>query len=165
VVVNSSAYSEDMGIAVRIFFDDLLFSVSTDPGEEKQTLAPNLSRFLDLLRDLGRGPASTGFWLRRHSGFAGDPVGLFEPKEPLAKLYDPLHYDEVIEQVRAIRDTVRAAFRPADFERILRELGAEVEPLVKDRFFAQLGDPWGKGGAKILKQLERRVSSVLKKRG
>lgn len=164
LVVNSATYSEEMNLAVRVFFYDFEIKIETEQEYMAKALQ-NLDRFLLLLREIGTCPAIGGCWFRRHSAFAGDPAYLYEPKFPFAKLYDPLRYDEVTNEARAIRESVRAILTREDFKQILGELGADNEEIPGGRWFVRLGDPKGKGGQTVLKKLEERIGSLLKRRG
>jgi hypothetical protein len=164
LVVNSATYSEEINLAVRVFFYNFEIKIETEQEYMAKALQ-NLDRFLQLLREIGTRPAIGGCWLRRHSAFSGDAAYLYEPKVPFAKLYDPLRYDEVTNEARAIRESVHAMVSPKDFERILGELGAETKPLPGGRLFVRLGDPEGRGGAKVLKELEKRMNLLLKRSG
>lgn len=162
LVVNSSAYSKEMELAVRVFFYDFKISIETEPEYEERALTQNLDQFLLLLRDIGTCPAIGGCWFRRHSAFAGDPAYLYEPKKPFAKLYDPLRYDEVIDEVRLVRESVRTILSPTDIEHILCDMGVQVEFVSEERLLAILGNPNGKGGGATIKKLERKINSLLR---
>jgi hypothetical protein len=164
LVVNSATYSEEMNLAVRVFFYDFEMKIETEQEYLGQALQ-NLDRFHLLLREIGTCPAIGACWFRRHSAFAGDSAYLYEPKIPFGKLYDPLRYDEVTSEARAIRESLHAVVGHKDFERILGELGAETKPIPGGRLFARLGDPKGKGGGTLLKKLEKRIDPLLKRSG
>ena len=162
LVVNSSAYSEEMELSVRVFFCDFEITIQTEPEYEERALTQNSDHFLLLLREIGACPAIGGCWFRRHSAFAGDPAYLYEPKKPFAKLYDPLRYDEVIDEVRSVRESVRTILSPADIEHLLCDMDVQVEFISEERLLVILGNPKGKGGGAIIKKLERKINSLLK---
>lgn len=162
--VESSTYSDVLNLAIRVYFDDFQMSIDVEPDCEKNALKDNLDKFLMLLRELGTCNTIGGWWLRNKSAFTGDPALLYEPKIPFAKFYDPLRYDEVIDQVRELRESVRAVVSPAEFMRILQELGLEVDALPGGRVFVRLGDPLDKNGIEMMKKIEQKISPLLKKK-
>jgi hypothetical protein len=139
-------------------------TIETESESTKIAFTKLLDRFLDLLGGIGSAPAIGGCWLRHHSAFAGDPVYLYEPKKLFSKLNSPLTYEEVTDEVRALRDSVRNVLTTKDFEQMLTDLGAGVEKISTDKLFVRLGDPLKtKGAYEILKKLEKEVSLVLKR--
>jgi hypothetical protein len=162
--VSASAYSEVMSLSVHVFIDDYKLAISVEPENLQRALTQYQSQLLVLLRDIGSRPAISGCWFREQAAFAGDPVCLYEqPKKLFASLSSPLKYDEVTDEVRKVRESVRAAVSPRDWKRLLREAGAQVETISSDRLFVKLGDPKGKGGALVLRQIEKEIKLLLAK--
>jgi hypothetical protein len=162
LVVSAAAYSEEMSLSVHIYIDDFTLHIEVESNNLERVLTQHESQFLALLRDMGARPAISGGWIRHQSAFAGDPVCLYEqPQKLFVNLSNPLRYDEVIDEVREVRESVRAAMSPGDWSRLLHEVGAQVETISSDRLFVKLADPNSKGGAPVLKKLEKSISSLL----
>ena len=163
LIVNSSAYAADIDLAVRVYFDDQKFIVDCDIGEEDEYIDRYEGQLIELLKGLGSCPSLCGSWMRKHSAFAGDPVCLYEPNKPFAKLYDALDYRKVTEEVRRIRKSVREILDPNSLELILKKMNIHATSLGSGRIFVRLGDPKSKGGTDALKELNQEIASMLKK--
>lgn len=164
IVVEATAYSEALNLGVRIFADDWQVKLETAPEDVSHAFSTHLDALLALLRDIAASPAMAGCWLRHHAAFAGDPVHLYEPKKIFSKFYDALDYEEVIDDVRAVREEVRAKLSKDDLVALLTEIGVEVAPLGKRKIFARLGDPRRQGGKKVLDEFEKRVTARLREK-
>jgi hypothetical protein len=162
--VSAACYSEDLTLSVHVSVHDSNLRVSVERENLRKALSQHHTRLLALLRDIGASPALGGCWFRKQSAFAGDPVCLYEqPKKLFTKLSDPLTFRQVTDEVRKVRESLRAAVSPSDWKRLLREAGADVEIISSDRLFVKLGDPKGKEGAQVLRQLEKEVKLLLAK--
>ena len=88
--VEACAFSEEMDLAVYMYFSKFRMVIQVEQNRETRALKDHLAQFILLLQDLGASTATSGWWLRHKSAFAGDPVLLYEPKIPFAKFHDPL---------------------------------------------------------------------------
>jgi hypothetical protein len=158
VTVDAAVYSEAMELGVHVLLRDYKLEIEVESEDLQRALTEYQTQLSSLLRDIGARPAIGGCWFRKQSAFAGDPVYLCEqPKALFAKLSNSLKYDQVIDEVRKVRESVRAAVSPVDWPRLLREVGAQVESISSDRLFVKLAGPNGEGGAPVLRQLEKKV--------
>ncbi len=162
ITIDAAAYSEKIKFGVHVLLDDFKLEIEVEPDYLRKALTKHQTIFLSLLRDMGALTAIRGCWFRNQSAFAGDPVCLWEqPKKSFAKLSGPLSFREVTDEIRKVRESVQAAVSTDDWKRLLREAGAEVEKISSDRLFVKLSDPKGKGGAPVLRQLEKKIKPLL----
>ena len=162
ILVQLSTYSEILDDAVAVYLNRYGFDIDNWDSEfEEERTLPQSDIFAQLTKQIGSSPVIGGVWMLNHSAFAGDWVGLYEPKKPFNDYYGILKHEEVLGQVKDIRGRVRAAFTREEIVARLRDLGAEVELLAENRLFAKFGALGGDGGKRILSQLERHITARL----
>ncbi len=137
------------------------FQLTTDEGDLATSLSTNRAIYDRLLRRLGNSTSIGGVWMRKRAAFAGDPLWLYEPKRPFSNLYDPLEWDEHLDEVRKVRVEVEKRLSRADLTELLASCGVEPDPLDDDRIFVSLGDPLGEGGMVTLKRFQKKVAANL----